>query len=601
MKFIPVTSRLQARDVAARLPNTVAVDTEYFDPTHDGMPDARKATLSTLVIATDQDTAYSIPREYVDEFGCLVTRKLFLQNFKADFKVLKNAGLDLDRAWFRDSMLLHHLIDENKEHSLDSMVKEYFDDDYKTQFWTKYDDIEKADPKDRLEYECKDAIYTYRLCTTFQAYLYDKEPLIELVHGMARYLYKTEFNGVKVNVDLMQATEREMRAEFDTLFPKMREEFLEHVQDWEMQTWIKEIEKRKTDKGRAGVPRPVFNFGSDAQLKWLLYQAIGLPVLKRTKRTPKGGGNQPSVDYETFELLAKEGHTLGSIGRYKDIKNIYSTFVVGMINRVEGGRIYPEFNCNGTLNSRISHSNPNLANIPSDGPIRNFFIPDEGMALFGADYDQIEVILEANITGDKNIIKIIREGLSKHDITAAGLGIDRASAKTVNFAMQYRCTPYRIKHLLKCSEEEAKLQWNKYWDTYAGVRATQLQCDETIKRGEPIRTLFGRDRHFSWTSDLSDKDSGRIFRQGYNALIQIPAGDCMNMSYWKAAEDLEQRGIGQMLWTVHDEGLGQGLVKNIEQCKDILKMHMESLTQYLNLEIPLKAKPYGGMPCWSKT
>src|ERR1044072_8832817 len=94
---------------------------------------------------------------------------------------------------------------------------------------------------------------------------------------------------------------------------------------------------------------------------------------------------------------------------YKETKSLYGTFVEGMLDQVDGGRIYPRFNVNGTTTGRLSHSGPNMANLPRDGVIRNFFIPDDGNSIIGADYSQLEVVVEANLTEDKSLLKIILE------------------------------------------------------------------------------------------------------------------------------------------------------------------------------------------------
>ena len=601
MRFVELTTEQDVLLLMDRLPEEVALDCEYrhADPAATGYPDPRKAVLVSVVLATSGELAYSVPAHFAGSLGPLAkSKRLLLQNFRADYEILGRYGLDLTNTPFLDTMLMHHLIDENLEHNLDFMVKSYYSDDYKEQFWAKYQSVEQAPKSERLAYECKDAIYTFRLANLFRKYLKDRWSLVEHVHANALELYFTERDGLPVDVPLILKTKESMGTEIEALHPAMRAEFLPHCQAWELEAWLKAMNKLKTPKGKANCKQPApFNFGSDTQISWLLYEHLKLPVLKRTKRTPKGGGNNPSVDYEAIEMLEAAGHRLGTIKRFKEIKNLYATFVLGLLERVEEGRIYPEFSVNGTATGRISHSNPNMGNMPTDGVFRNFFLPTPGNTLFGADYEQLEIIVEANLTGDPNTIRIIKEGASKHDITAAELKIPRDDAKTLNFAMGYRCTPFRVQKILKCSAADAEFMWKRYWEAYKGVRALQQYCDDRIAHGEPIVTPFGRERHFPESFE-NDKDRGRAQRQGYNALIQGTGGDCMNIAFAKAGKRMRQTKAGRMLFTVHDEGLGES--PDSERQSKLLVADMESLTQYLNFDIPLKAKPYHGLTYWKK-
>jgi DNA polymerase-1 len=603
MRFVELTTEQDVELLMDRLPEEVSLDTEYrnADPTDKGFPDPRTAVLISTVLSTDGEVAYSIPAEFTRLLVPLTKcKRLYLQNFKIEYEILGRHGIDLTDTPFLDTMLMHHLIDENVEHNLDYMVQSYYSDDYKQVFWSKYNSIEEAPANERLEYECKDALYTYRLAVLFSKYLKDRFSLVEQVHASALELFFTERAGLPIDLPLIESTKLSMGAEIELSLPAMRAEFLPHCQAWEMQAWMKRMEKLKSPRGKANCKPPdPFNFGSDAQLSWLMYEHLKLPVLKRTKRTPKGGGNNPSVDYEAIELLEAKGHKLGGIKRFKEIKNLYATFVLGLLERVEDHRIYPEFNINGTATGRISHSNPNMGNMPTHGPFRGFFLPSDGHLLFGADYSQLEVIVEANLTRDPNTMRIILDGCSKHDITAKELGIKRDDAKTVNFAMGYRCTPFRIQHILKISAADAEYMWNRYWEAYKGVRALQMHCDDLIDHGEPIVTPFGRERHFPDEFE-NDKDRGRAQRQGYNALIQGTGADCMNISFAMAGKRMRKSKAGRMLFTVHDEGLGETTPNRVEEQKLLLCQDMESLSKYLDFELPLKAVAYGGLERWAK-
>lgn len=590
MRFIQITSEDEIIDVIDRVfDTTVALDCESTDK------NPRKAEIISVVISLDGKTAYSIPAKYLPLLARLANaRKLILQNFKYDYQLLFLHGLDLSNTPFTDIMLLHHLIDETKDHDLDSMVKEHFNDPYKEVFWKKHKTFESAPSDEALEYECKDAIYTYRLHDIYTRILNNRVYLVDHVHNLAKALYYTEITGVRVNLDLMLKTKGEMGGRIATYLPKLRQEHDEACNLWELNKWLTELDKRKTAKGKAGVPKPQFNFGSNTQMQWLLYEYYNMPVLKKTE------AKLPSTDYETIEKLSVDYPILQTYKDYIDIKTIYGTFVEGLLERVEERKIYPSFNINGTVTGRISHSNPNMGNMPKDGPYRNFFLPDNESVIIGADYSQLEVVIEANLTGDTNLARIVNEGVSKHDITAEGLKIGRDLAKTLNFAMGYHCGPKKVQKLLKCSFEEAQYQWNKYWELYKGCRDLKMLTDAEVDANLPITNLFGRIRHLSVSNGLPEWQIDGMKRQAYNFKIQGPGADFTNRSFYLFSQWLRENDFGRALWSVHDEVVASVKPKYYEQCKSKLTTIMVSMGNEYKLKIPLSSKAYGPLDCWSK-
>lgn len=589
MNFNYISTEKELHSLLNNLPPVISLDTETTDL------NPRKAQLLSVVIATNSETAYSIPAKYIGLLCPLQHVKLvFLQNFKYDYKILHYSGLDMTDVPFRDSMLLHHLIDENQEHGLDYMVKQAYNDNYKEVFWSKYKTIEEADPQDRLEYECKDAIYTYRLCKEFLTKLKGKESLIQHAHRLAKALYLTELRGVRVNRAEIALKRDETRAKLEGYLPLLRSLFIEHCSTWELTQLSDKIKSLKSVSGKQKAIRPTFNFGSDAQLKWLLYDSLKLPITTKTKK-----GN-PSTDYETIEKLALEFPQLEPLKEYKGIKSLYATFIEGMLDKVENDHIYPEFNVNGTLTGRISHSNPNLGNIPKDGGIREFFIPAPGYKLIGADYEGLEVGIEANFTKDKMLLEIMLNCASKHDITAQSLKIDRQTAKNVNFAMQYRCGVHKLSKMLSCSYKEAEYQWNKYWETYSGVKGLMDKVDKMLTSGESIINPFGRVRHMP-SEYRNEYELARAQRQAYNSLIQGTGADMTHMAFYRMSEELELTGHGRMLWEVHDELLAEVKEDRVQGELNQLVTHMQGVSQQINFHYIIKAKPYGPLDAWTKT
>jgi DNA polymerase I-like protein with 3'-5' exonuclease and polymerase domains len=590
MQFHRILTEQDARDLANRMPEVVSVDTEYDRKT------VRNAVLLSIQVATDDETAYYFDPEFLPILTPALKRSrvIFMQNYVVDRYILEKNRCDLSNTPILDLMLMDHLVDERREHGLQAIVLREYGDDYKTQFWSKYKTFQEADPQDALEYSCKDVIYTLRLGKDWLAKLSDKSILLDQVHRLSWALFDTEIQGVNVNVELMKQTKQDMSKKIEEYLPKLREEFNDYCTLWELQKWKQRISspKLKTDKGRLQQRKPDFSFSSDKQLSWLLYNGMQLPVLGKTKT-----GN-PATDYETLQKLEEDHPEIGTIVEYKKDKSLYATFVEGMLERVEDGRIYPSLNVNGTSTGRISHSNPNLGNLPKDGPIRSFFIPSAGRSIIGADYSQLEVIVEANLTEDKSLLKIILEGASKHDITAQGLSLPRDVAKTLNFALQYGAGVQKVRKLLNVTNQEAQDIFDRYWELYSGVKALKEKTIKELEDHGQVTNLFGRTRHFD--KPLNKWDKLRQERQAYNFMIQGVAGDICNRAYWQYSDCLKTLGYGRTLWPVHDEIVAEVNDDNVDYCKAVLVDVMADVTEFLSFKYPLQAVAYGPVKYWSK-
>jgi len=589
LKFHICQTLAQVEEAVKQIPEVVAIDTEFVK----GNP--RTTRLLAIIIA-DSEQAWYFPWYIADE-TCIDNHKywdtirdiiesrkaIFLQDYNhCDTIILYKHGIDIRDKQVYNLIDMHHLIDENANHSLDTRVKEVFNDPYKEIFWGKYQNYEDAPESEATEYACKDAIYTYRLgVKDLQQVPTD---LYQHVKSLGRSLLETELNGLKVNLRLIQETKDSLDTEIQAYLPKLKEEFYEQTEIWELQEWAKEISKRKSNDGRLRVQRPVFNFDSDKQIAWLVYEALKCPALVKTKT-----GN-PSTNSEALLALSESRPALKTLCQYKETKAIYNTFVEGMLTRVENNRIYPHFNVSGTATGRLSHSDPNMGNLPKTGVIRNFFIPDVEMAIIGADYSQLEVVIEANLTNDPNLIRILTEGASKHDITAEGLGIDRNQAKTLNFALQYGAGAGKVGKILGVSKHEAEDIFRRYWELYSGINALKEKVNEEIERTGQITNLAGRTRHFPRPRDKYEMY--RQQRQAYNFLIQGVAAECCNRAFYR---------YGKGLFSVHDEIVAQVPIADAETEKARLIQVMENISKDFNFKYSLKAVAYGPFDCWKKT
>ena len=539
----------------------------------------------------------------------------FIAHYAAsDLKHLAWAGVRLhDKYKVHDTLIYAHLLDENSDHDLGTMVLTRYGDNYKAEFKAKYRLPEDAPPAENADYNARDVLYLPCLLGDLRRELAEDgvpNSLIEHVHRLQLSLLETQIDGVAVDLDYLMAKGVELKSRLTEIVPKMRELVASEIDLIECDEWIKQIEKVKKPETKARVKRPEFNWNSNPQLLRLFYDELKLPVQmgepKKDKKTGRYSPPKPTVDTKALHVL-KDIHPIADQMRYyRAFEKAYGTYVEGILAKMVNGRIYPSFGVTGTTTGRISHSDPNLGNLPSakrakelDEPflagIRGMFVPDPGYVLISADFSQLEVCLSAHFTRDTQLLRIVNEGVSQHDITAEGLGIPRSLAKTVNFGMQYGCSHKKVAKVLKVSEEEGKKAYDKYWETYSGQKRVMDECAAKVDRGEPIISPFGRRRRFevrkrqSWDS---------AYRQSWNALVQGTGSDCTSRAFYQSDSRLRERGIGRALFTVHDEIVITAKEEHAEEAQKILLETMTAVGREIGLTVELKAEGSGSMPRW---
>lgn len=600
-KYIYLKSRFDVR--AAILSLNAFNDPIVLDIETTGLNRFTDKIISYQLCRVGATYAYYIDEEYCDELEKLTT-PLVLHNFKFDFAFLRHSKkIDLRRVGMsrravEDTMLLHHLLDENADHSLDAIVKEKWNDNYKESFWTTYKSFQEAPEPARIEYACKDTIYTGYLYKELRESLrmqHISDALIGHVSNLASALYDTEVQGVRVDLDYLSERGRDVIERIETLRNEMSLLVPNETALIENDLWVKELEKRKTPKGRAGVKKPVFNWDSNVQQKELIYGKLGLnPIVKKHKGQKEA---RPTLDDAALAELEGQHEIIKTLREYKENQKVYGSFIEGTFERQIGGRIYPSFNVNGTVTGRISSSNPNLQQLPREGGIRGIYVPEQGRSFISCDYGQLEVVIAAHYSRDANLLSIIYEGTSKHDITAKALGIPRQTAKTINFAIGYGATEFKIKDILGCSINSAKDALKMYWEAYKDEKKVIDECRKRVDDGLPIINLFGRRRRFPVQfSDRWKKESA--YRQAYSSLVQGTGADCTHTAFYQVSDYLRQAGIGRALFEVHDEILIEVKDEYVEQARAELQRIMINVGVEAGLSVPLTVDCSGAMKRW---
>lgn len=564
----------------------IAIDTETT-----GLNRFKDKVTSIIIEGYEDESAAIFNPEFMSLLNEL-TVPVILQNFKFDFTMLYPT-VEF-KYGFRDTMLMHNLYNENLPHGLDFMVQDWFKDNYKEEFWGKYKKFGDAPLQEQDEYAGKDVIYTKKiynkLCLELEA-IGIPYTLIRYIHDFAYSLWCTELEGV--NLDVVQTLIKGfgLKRRLKTLLSSLRDIVPIEIRCLEMQYYVEELIERKTEKGKSGVVRPIFNFGSGAQLRDLIYGLLKLPI-------QYSEDNKPTLDDNALNVLKDLHPLVAHLREYRELDKIYGSFIEGILEQHHEGKIHPSFNINGTVTGRISCSAPNLQQLPSSGGIRSIIKPREGHRFISCDYGQLEVTLAAHFSLDANLLKVIHEGVSLHDITAQGLGIERSHAKTINFAIQYGAGISKIQSILKCDEKRAEQILQKYWETYPGLKSLMDTCHSHVDNGTPLINPFGRQRRFGITKASKKWEISAAKRQAFNSLIQGTGADITNTAFTLISKELRESQEGRGLFVIHDEILIEVLTQHTKKWDTRLKAVMVQVGKDLNLQVPLTVDSSGPMDCW---
>jgi DNA polymerase-1 len=337
----------------------------------------------------------------------------------------------------------------------------------------------------------------------------------------------------------------------------------------------------------AGEP---FNIGSPQQLGVILFEKLGYPVIKRTRKT-----KSYATGAEILEELAARGYPLPDLLlRYRELSKLKSTYVDALPALVAGdGRVHTRFNQAVAATGRLSSANPNLQNIPVRTElglrIRRAFVAPPGALLLVADYSQIELRVLAHIAGEEALIEAFREGADIHRATAATVfgtvpalvsPEQRRAAKVINFGILYGMSAFGLAQNLKISPKEADKFITAYLDRYPKVRG---YVDETLAAAErdgKVSTLYGRVRHLPDIQSKNRMLRENARRMAINARIQGTAADLMKKAMIAVARRLaDEAPDARRLLTVHDELVLEVPEAEIEPVGRLVQTEMEGVAE----------------------
>jgi len=389
-----------------------------------------------------------------------------------------------------------------------------------------------------------------------------EEPLVPILADM-------EETGVLLDVGFLEGMSAELGGEIDSLEEEVYEQAGER-----------------------------FNVNSPQQLGEILFEKLGYPVLRKTRKT-----KQYSTSADVLEELAARGYPLPELLlRYRELIKLKSTYVDALpVLLADDGRLHTRFNQAVAATGRLSSAHPNLQNIPIRTElgqrIRRAFHADQGHLLVVADYSQIELRVLAHVAGEEAMIEAFRRGEDVHSATAAAvLGVDprlvnpdqRRMAKVINFGIIYGMSAWGLASRLGIGKQEAQRFIDAYMERYPGVERYTEETLASARETGRVETLYGRERQLPDIRSRNYTLRENAKRMAINARIQGTAADLLKLAMIAVDRRLRRElPDARLLLTVHDELVLEGPEGAAGELGELVRDEMSGVAE---LSVPLEVE-----------
>lgn len=446
-----------------------------------------------------------------------------------------------------------------------------------------------------IPYMQRDCIATLRLWYLFQQLQIPGTQWIYKKLCEASNTYKdVELAGFPINMEYME----DLEFTLETQLAKATKVFQTAVdKEWNPVVYVQE-------SGAKSFPKS-FNLKSPKQLKWLLEKMVGHTL--------------ESTDSATIDSLKGDNpqhdEFLTALKTVRKLNKQIDTYICGYRERVcRDHRLRGQFNLHGTETGRLSSNDPNMQNIPREGPIKKLFIASPGKVLLQMDYSQAELRVLAHLSQDTYMTQLYVEGKDIHSEMARQVygenwtKENRSACKSIVFGSIYGRGPSSVAEQTGVSMTEARRLIEKVFSYMPQARDWIAQRRQMASKGEDCISIFGRHRHFVM---LSHDALNHIQNEYINTPVQSAASDLtmfalMAIHDWLLQSDLSEKA--QIISTVHDsiilEVAPELLDTVAQQCSHIMATVPKQMLP--DLKVPFKADAehgtvWGELKSWIKS
>jgi len=499
-------------------------------------------------------------------------------NIKFDFHVAKTLGQFKIKGRILDTMLMHHLLDENTKQDLKTLSAMYFP--HTENYEIKPKDWALVPMTELAPYAATDTDNTFKLAVMFEDMLIeddDKHLLYVSYRNLSVptmiTLLELEHSGAKVDKHFIEQSiefAEEVLEELGTELLSYKEvhRFEDFQREQAKAKAISEVEaKMLTAKGKnlekyeekliglrsgeLGVYEGI-NLNSPKQLGDLLFdkEGFGLPLYKKGKEYIKTTDKTALSTYKGVPFI-------DSLSKHRSVAKMISTYYKGLLEKADlRGYIHPNF-LQLVATGRLACTEPNVQNIPNRIPkgtpkfqdvykrIKKFFVVEEDYVILQADFKQAELRIIAIKSKDETMLTSYKNGIDLHAVTATKIygksieqmiedGIlkeNRQVAKSAIFGWVYGSSLQGyIDYVYKMTgdiitKKTAESHSDAVFGVFTKLRKWHEKSILYARKHGYIRTMFGRKRRLPDINSSNERLKGDAERQAINSPIQGSSGE----------------------------------------------------------------------------
>lgn len=480
-------------------------------------------------------------------------------NGKFDNRWLRQWGVE--RYLTFDTMLAAHLLNENRAKGLKPLAHaELGVPDWAIE--TK--ELLKTPIMEVLEYNGLDTWYTYFLYRHFRRQLND-QPRLRRIFERFYMPVANEFTGIErrgVWTDRERLHERFQIARAE--LAAINERIMEYVPT---EHPFKEV-----------------NLNPSNFLRWLLFEHLELPVIKRGKDKDDGSPGAPSVAEGVMMDLA-ERHPIAQLLLDRVKWNKYcSAFFTAYVELIDDNdRIHTTFKLHGTTTGRLSSGKENdgekiskrkqvrgvnLQQVPRDKFIRGLFGAAPGWYFVEFDYSQVELRVAAYLANEPTMKHLYQTGQDIHMTMAMQMTgkpahlvtkEERKKAKSVNFGFLYGMQWRKYidtawnNYGLRVTEDEAQAFRKAFFAQFPELLVWHRRQRALVAKYGRVESPLGRVRHLPDINSPDREVKAEAERQAINSPVQSFASDMILISLVILHKKFREMGLKtRAIGTVHD-------------------------------------------------
>ena len=390
---------------------------------------------------------------------------------------------------------------------------------------------------------------------------------VELEHRVAAIIAQQERNGFRLDLPYATMLLADIQGKVDAIYEQMQQRWPAY-----------EVARVSEKTGKTLKPETVtFNPGSRQQIAEKLKELGWKPK----EFTPTG---HAIVDEAVLAKLPYPEAKM--IAEYLLLNKRISQIRSWFDEVKEDGRVHGRVITNGAVTGRMTHSSPNMAQIPNAGSVyghecRECWTVDEGNVLVGCDASGLELRMLAHYMKDEAYVKTVVEGSSKDGTDvhtknqkAAGLQT-RDQAKTLIYGFLYGAGPAKIGSIVGGSAKDGQ----KLIDAFLKATPALKRLRDTVSKYAGKGFVPGLDGRKIWV---------RSEHAALNSLLQGAGAIVMKQALVLLDEQIRKQKLrAKFVANVHDEFQLECHPDDAEQLGKTAVQCIREAGKYFNLRCPL--------------